>query len=45
MNEICYHGNQTIRRSEILQKHLKLDIFKSYYILIAIVNMNHAYSD
>ena len=28
MNEICYHGNQTIRRSEILQKTLKIRHFQ-----------------
>ena len=27
------------------KKHLKLDIFKSYFFLTAKVNMNDAYSD
>ena len=42
---ISYHGNQSIRRSEILQKSKKLGVFKSNYLLTAKVYMNDTYSD
>ena len=46
MNQICYHGNQTIRRTEILQKKtLKIRHFQILFFLTAKVNINDTYSD